>query len=205
MPVFLLIRHGENDYVKKNRLAGRIPGVHLNKNGQQQALALAEKLGEAPIKAVYSSPLERAMETAAPLAQALGLEVQAREGLIEVDFGEWQDQRTKALSRTKLWKIVQGAPSRFRFPGGESFADAQLRICQDLDVIARQHEPKDLLVCVSHSDPIKLAVAYFLGMPLDTFQRLSVAPASITALYLGEAGSQLLRLNYEFSISFPKS
>jgi probable phosphoglycerate mutase len=205
MPVILLIRHGENDYVKTHRLAGRLPGVHLNQNGQKQAQALAETLGTAPIKAVYSSPLERALETAAPLTQALGQEVQPRDGLIEVDIGEWQDQRIKALNRTKLWKTVQGAPSRFRFPGGETFADAQHRICQELDAIARMHDPKDLLVCVSHSDPIKLAVAFFLGMPLDTFQRLSIAPASITAIHLGETGCQLLRLNFEISITFPKS
>ena len=205
MPVILLIRHGENDYVKTNRLAGRLPGVHLNEKGQKQAQALAEHLKEAPIKAVYSSPLERALETAAPIAQALGLEVQLRPGLTEVNIGEWQDQRIKALTRTKLWKLVQRAPSRMHFPGGEMFADAQYRICQDLDAIARGHDPKDMLVCVSHSDPIKLAVAFFLGMPLDTFQRLSIVPASITTLYLGEAGCQLLRLNCEFSITFPKS
>lgn len=205
MTVILLIRHGENDYVKKHRLAGRLPGVHLNPNGQKQALALAEKLGSAPVKAVYSSPLERALETAAPLSQALGLEIQRRDGLIEVDFGEWQDQRLRALSRTKLWKVVQGAPSRMRFPGGEAIADAQHRICQELEAIARQHDPKDVVVCVSHSDPIKLAVAYFIGLPLDMFQRLSVAPASITALHLGEAGSQLLSLNCEISISLPKT
>lgn len=205
MPIFLLIRHGENDYVKKHRLAGRIPGVHLNANGQKQAQALAEKLGSAPIRAIYSSPLERAVETATPLAQALGLEVQLRPGLLEVDYGEWQDQRLNGLRRNKLWKVVQGAPSRMRFPGGETVAEAQQRICQDLEAIARQHQPKDLVVCVSHSDPIKLAVAYFIGLPLDLFQRLNVAPASLTTLHLGEAGSQLLNLNYEISISFPKS
>jgi probable phosphomutase (TIGR03848 family) len=205
MPVILLIRHGENDYVKKNRLAGRIAGVHLNAKGYDQARALAEKLGEAPVKAIYSSPLERAMETALPLAQALGQEVQQRDGLVEVDFGEWQDQRLKALSRTKLWKVVQGLPSRMRFPGGETFAEAQQRICREIEAIARQYEPKDLVVCVSHSDPIKLAIAYFIGLPLDMFQRLSVAPASISTLYLGETESRLLSLNNEISTSSPKT
>lgn len=205
MPVFLLIRHGENDYVKKNRLAGRIPGVHLNPQGQAQAQALAEMLGRAPIKAIYSSPLERAMETALPLAQVSSQEIQQRDGLIEVDFGEWQDQRLKALSRTKLWKVVQGFPSRMRFPEGESIAEAQQRICCEIETIARQHEPKDMVVCVSHSDPIKLAIAYFIGLPLDMFQRLSVAPASISALYLGETESRLLSLNNEISISTPKT
>jgi probable phosphomutase (TIGR03848 family) len=205
MPVILLIRHGENDYVKKNRLAGRIPGVHLNAKGDDQARALAVKLGEAPVKAIYSSPLERAVETALPLAQAVGQEIQLRDGLIEVDFGEWQDQRLKALSRTKLWKVVQGLPSRMRFPGGEAFVEAQQRICREIEAIARQHEPKDLVVCVSHSDPIKLAIAYFIGLPLDMFQRLSVAPASISALYLGETESRLLSLNNEISTTSPKN
>lgn len=89
MPVFLLIRHGENDYVKKGKLAGHLPGVHLNEKGRQQALALAERLKEAPIKAIYSSPLERAVETAAPLAQMLNLEVQIRERLMEVSVMEF--------------------------------------------------------------------------------------------------------------------
>ena len=205
MPIILLIRHGENDYVKKNRLAGRLSGVHLNPHGQEQARALAEKLASLPIKAIYSSPLERAMETAVPTAQAFGLEVQQRDGLIEVDFGDWQDQRLKALSRTKLWKVVQSFPSRMRFPGGEMFADAQHRICREIEAIAGQYEPKDMVVCVTHSDPIKLAIAYFIGLPLDMFQRLSVAPASISALYLGEGESRLLSLNNEISTSTPKT
>jgi probable phosphoglycerate mutase len=205
MPIVLLIRHGENDYVKKGRLAGRLPGVHLNKNGKAQAEAVAERLKAAPIKAIYSSPLERAVETAQPLAAALGLEIQVRDGLIEVDFGEWQDQRLKGLGRTKLWKHVQLAPARFRFPGGESFADAQYRICREIEAIAAQHEPKDLIAIVGHSDPIKLAVAYYLGMPLDLFQRLSVSPASVTALMMGEMGAHLLTLNYEISFTLPKS
>lgn len=205
MPIILLIRHGENDYVKKNRLAGRLPGVHLNANGRKQAQALAEKLKEMPIKAIFSSPLERAMETAAPIAQTLGLEVQPRPGLMEVDFGDWQDQQLKALRRTKLWKVVQAVPSRMHFPGGEAIADAQHRICRELEEIAKGCQPKDVVACVSHSDPIKLAVAYFIGLPLDMFQRLSIAPASLTVLYLGETGSQLLNLNYEISLSLPKS
>jgi probable phosphomutase (TIGR03848 family) len=204
MPIFLLIRHGENDYVKTGRLAGRIPGVHLNETGLQQAELLAEKLADAPIQAVYSSPLERALETAEPIAKALNQEVIVRPDLIEMDFGEWQEKKLKGLSRLKAWKIVQGAPSRMQFPQGESFTEAQHRICQELDALARQHSPKDSMVCVSHSDPIKLAVAYFLGLPLDLFQRLNIAPGSITALMIGESGSRLLTLNYNLSFSLPK-
>jgi probable phosphomutase (TIGR03848 family) len=201
MPVVLLIRHGENEYVKKGRLAGRLPGVHLNAKGQEQAKALAEKLAGAPIKAVYSSPLERTLETAEPIAAALGLEVIPRMGLVEVDVGDWQNKKLKHLSRLKIWRTVQNRPSIMRFPGGESFAEAQHRIYQEIDILCSQHDAKDIFACVLHSDPIKLAVAYFIGLPIDMFQRLSIAPASITALYVGETDSRLLTLNYDFSFT----
>jgi probable phosphomutase (TIGR03848 family) len=197
MPTILLIRHGENDFVKKHRLAGRLPGVNLNNKGRQQAQAIAEKLSTAPLKAIYSSPLERAIQTAEPLAQALNLPVLPRPGLIETDVGEWAGQSWKKLGRTKAWRLVQSTPSRFRFPGGETFAEAQGRICQELQTFASQHDPHDLIACFSHADPIRLAVAFFIGLPLDMFQRLAVSPGSITELHLGEASARLLTLNYD--------
>lgn len=204
MPLFLLVRHGENEFVKTGRLAGRLPGVHLNDKGRTQAQSLAERLKGAPIKALYSSPLERALETAEPLAKSLNLEIIQRVGLIETDCGEWQNRKVKELSRLKQWKSVQVAPSVFRFPGGESFRDAHSRITAELLEMAAQHDPKDLIVCISHADPIKLAVAYFIGLPLDAFQRLFVSPGSITALYIGETGGRLFGLNMEAEFNFPK-
>jgi len=204
MPVILLIRHGENDYVKKHRLAGRLPGVHLNQKGQEQARLLAEKLADVPIKAVYSSPLERTMETAAPLAQALGLEVIPRPGLIETDFGEWQGESLKKLNRLKIWRVVQNRPSLMRFPGGETFAELQMRYVRELEYICSQHEAKDILALVSHADPIRLAVAFYIGLPLDMFQRLSVGPGSISVLWLADDSSRLLTLNYDPAFSLPK-
>jgi probable phosphoglycerate mutase len=204
MPTVLLIRHGENDFVKKGRMAGRLPGVHLNERGREQAQALAQKLGEAPIKAIYCSPLERAVETAAPLAAALSLKIQLRDGLLETDIGDWQGRTTISLRRLKIWRTVQSSPSLMRFPGGESFADAQHRISTEIKTICSLHEPKDLVACVSHADPIKLAAAFFIGLPLDSFQRLMVAPASITTLHIGENASQLVNLNFDPSLIFSK-
>ncbi len=195
MPILLLLRHGENDYVKAGRLAGHLPGVHLNENGRRQAQELADRLGRAPIKAIYSSPLERALETAEPLASSTNLAVIPRPGLIEADCGEWQGRKVKGLSRLKVWKTVQFTPGLFRFPGGESFAECQARITQELLILAAGHEPNDLIVCVSHSDPIKLAVAYFIGLPLDMFQRLSISTGSVSVLHLGGNNSRLLTLN----------
>lgn len=197
MPVVLLIRHGENEYVKKGRLAGRKEGVHLNDKGHAQAQALAEALADVPLKAVYSSPLERTMETAAPLAEIHKLKVIARDGLLEMDYGDWQDKTLKQLARRKLWKTVQSAPAHMRFPGGESFGEAQLRIAEELTGLARTHKKKDIIACVGHSDMIKLAAAYFLGLPLDLFQRLIVQPASVTTLHLSpDHGAWLVNLNH---------
>ena len=205
MPLFLLIRHGETDYVKKGRLSGRQPGIHLNKKGKAQAEALVEKLTGAPVKAIYSSPLERTLETAGPAAKALGLEVIPRPGLIDTDIGEWTDRTLSSLKRQKIWRTVQQAPTLVRFPGGETFAEAQRRICQELEILGTAHDPKDMIALFSHADPIKLAVAYYIGLPLDLFQRLSVSPASISALLVGDSSSRLLTLNYDISLTLAKT
>ncbi len=188
MAVFLLIRHGENDYVGK-RLAGRAPGVHLNEKGRQQAWLIASTLMKAPIKGIYSSPLERAVETATPLAHALNLEVCIQPDLTEIDFGGWQGKTGKQMRRMKLWKVVQETPSQMRFPGGESFVEAQARLCRGIEAIRDKHEDKDLVACFSHNDAISLIVANYLGLPLDKFQRLSVSTASVTVLMLMKEGS----------------
>ena len=144
MPLLLLIRHGENDFTKKGKLAGHTPGVHLNERGQEQAQALADALKNVPIKAIYSSPLERAMETASPIAEVHNLTIIQEPGLIESFVGKWQGRSWKALRLTKAWKIVQRSPSRFRFPEGESFPEMQTRVASALDGILRKHKPQDM-------------------------------------------------------------
>src|SRR5688572_6590065 len=196
MPRLLLIRHGENDYVKSSKMAGRIPGIHLNEKGRKQAEALGEALKDFPITAIYSSPLERTMETAQPIAQARKLEVIPAPDLLEAELGKWEGRSWKVLRLTKAWKVVQNAPSRFRFPEGESFAEAQLRYANALERIAKKHnKPKDIVAVVFHADPIKLAVSYFLGLPLDHFQRLGCNTGSLTMLHLSESGANLVTLN----------
>ena len=196
MPLLLLIRHGENDYVKTSKMAGRIPGIHLNEHGRKQAQALGEALKNFPITAIYSSPLERALETAAPIAEARKLEINQEPDLMDTNIGKWEGKSWKVLSLTKAWKIVQNAPSRFRFPEGESFAEAQTRYASALERIVKNHnKPKDIIAVVFHADPIKLAISHFLGLPLDHFQRLSCNTGSLTMLQVSEAGANLVKLN----------
>jgi probable phosphoglycerate mutase len=194
MALILLIRHGENEYTRTGKLAGHTPGVSLNAAGQKQARALVERLKPVAIQQIFSSPLERARETAAPLAEARKLDVQIRDGLAEVGYGEWTGKSLKRLARTKLWRVVQNLPSSMQFPGGESMRAAQMRLVDTLEQIAREH-PKEVSAVFCHSDPIKLAVAFYLGMPLDLFQRLQIGTCSVTVLSLGAGAPSLVKLN----------
>jgi broad specificity phosphatase PhoE len=148
--------------------------------------------------------MERTIETAEPIAESLNLEIVPRPGLIEIDYGEWQDKKVKGLSRLKLWRVVQFSPSLMRFPEGETFVEAQLRICQEIETLCGIHEPKDTILCVTHADPIKLAVAHYLGLHLDMYQRLIVSPGSITTLHISDASARLLTLNFDPSFTLPK-
>ncbi len=191
----MLIRHAQNDWVKTGRLAGWTPGVHLNEEGRRQAEALGERLASAKLQAVYSSPLERAVETAEAVVKHYpGLTVQIEEGVGEVAFGGWTGERLRKLRRRRLWDIVQNYPSGARFPEGESFRETQNRVIDALERIAQRH-PGGKVAVVSHSDVIKLAVAYYAGIHLDLFQRLIISPASISIIGLSRMGPRIIRLN----------
>jgi probable phosphoglycerate mutase len=178
----ILIRHGEND-VMRTRLAGRLPGVHLNERGRQQAVHLASRLQHLPITAIYSSPLERAVQTAEPLAAARRLPIQIATGLLEVDYGDWQGLTYRQLRRFKLWKVVQDTPAAVRFPGGETLAEVQQRVLAEIDCRLKDG---GLIACVAHGDIVRLALVHYLGMEINHFQRLAVAPASVSIVSLHE-------------------
>ncbi len=192
--LLLLVRHAMNDWVKSGKLAGRSPDVHLNPQGQEQTLALAQRLASVPLHAVYASPLERAQETAAPIAAAHELSVQTSPGIGELDFGEWTGRELKELAKDPLWRLVQVRPSAMRFPGGESFREATHRAVDQVEELAARH-PEQTIVLVSHADVIKAVVAHYLGMHLDIFQRLIISPASITVLSFTPMGGLVASVN----------
>ena len=193
MTVLLLIRHAHTDAAGK-RLTGWARGVHLNDRGRLEAQTLADRLAELPIRAVYSSPLERCRETAGPLARRLGLPIVTRRELLEVDYGDWTGRPISGLRRTKRWRTVQQAPSRARFPGGESLLEVQTRASAEVERIALAH-PADAVAVVSHADVVRVLLAHYLGMPLDGLQRLGVEPASVSVLALADGHTRLLKVN----------
>lgn len=198
MTLLLLIRHGTNDWVH-GRLAGWTPGVHLNEDGRRQAAALSERLGDLPIAALYSSPLERCVETARAVAEPRGLALRLVDQIGEVRYGEWQGAELKELYKHELWPGVQFYPSGTRFPNGETLGEAQMRIVSALDTIRAQH-PRQIVAVFSHADLIKLAISYYIGMHVDLFQRLVVNPCSLTALAFERMGPRLLAFNDTGSI-----
>ena len=191
--LLLLIRHGATDLTAK-RLVGRTPGVGLNARGRQQADRLVQRMQGIHIHHIASSPLERAQQTAAPLAQAYGLRIQTEPGLNECDYGDWTGQEFKALRRIDLWKRVQQRPADARFPGGEALREVQARVVGSIESLVLAH-PKETVAAFSHGDVIKAALAHFIGVHLDLFQRLHVAPAAVSALVLGMGQPGLVCVN----------
>jgi probable phosphoglycerate mutase len=190
----LLVRHGQTPTTGK-LLPGRAPGLHLADTGLEQARRAADRLGVlARVDAVYASPLERTRETAAPIAAARNLKVQIDKGLLECDFGQWTGAELKQLMKLPEWNTVQRAPSTFTFPGGESFTAMQSRIVGAIDRLRERHQG-GVIVCVSHADPIKAAVAHALGTHLDLFQRIVISPCSVSAIAYHAGGPVVLTVN----------
>lgn len=231
MPILLLIRHATNDFVKTGRLPGRTPNIHLNDEGRKQAEALGQMLRARPLDAVYSSPLERAIETAWRIAAPQGLPIHIRSDLADVDNGDFTGKEIKRLGEDEatkaLWQMVVETPSQAKFPNGEAMLDMQRRVVDALEAIIAAHGDIDLpdtpathlaahadqapqedagkpdhpaqaasestpsegpkrrpqvVAIVAHADVIKAALAHYLGMPFDYFQRLAISPASVSAL-----------------------
>src|SRR6476646_8717468 len=182
----VLVRHGVTAHTGP-LLSGRMPGIDLSEKGIEQARAAADRVAVLAVAAVYASPIERTAQTAGYIAKRFGLEVQPLPGVIEADYGDWTGGKIADLAKTDEWKVVQAAPSRAVFPGGESLRAMQARM-----VDAHPHET---IVVVSHADPIKSAIAHYTGMHLDLFQRLHVSPASVTVLDFHAYGALLVKCN----------
>lgn len=199
MATLILVRHGRSTANTAHVLAGRTPGVHLDDLGRQQAVRVAERLGEVRPVRVVSSPLDRCRETAAPVLTASGVDLITEPDLAECDYGAWTGRSIKELTDEPLWRTVQRQPSAVRFPGGESLPEMSARAVRAV----RRHDaevthdagPDAVWVAFSHGDLIKSILADALGMHLDLFQRLHVDPGSASVIRFDDQRPSVLATN----------
>jgi probable phosphoglycerate mutase len=194
MTTFLLIRHATNDYLTRQVIAGRLPGVRLNDPGRRQAEVLAERVARFRPQRLFSSPLERARETAEPCARKLGLPVETLEALNEVDFGDWTGRPVTELDALEGWRQWNHFRSGVRIPNGETMLEIQARLVSAVQKLHRD-SPGARLALFSHGDPVRAVLAYFLGMPLDCLLRMDIRPASVSVLTLTDWGAQVTGMN----------
>jgi probable phosphoglycerate mutase len=189
----LLIRHGMTDSVGV-RLTSRAPGVTLSLAGRTQVEQLRTRLREAALAAVYSSPMERTLATAEPIARDRGLPVQTLDELIEVDFGEWTGLTFAELDEREDWQRFNATRGSAPVPGGETAPQVQARIVGALETLARRHAG-ETIAAVSHGDVIRNAVLHAAGTPIDLWHRFEISPASITAVAIDGSAFRLLTVN----------
>jgi probable phosphomutase (TIGR03848 family) len=182
----LLLRHGRSTSNTAHTLAGRSEGVDLDDRGREQAVALVDRIGSLPIRAIVRSPLLRCERTVEPLAAALGLEPVIDERISEVDYGSWTGCKIGDLVKEPLWAVVQQQPSAAVFPEGEGLAGVQARAVAAVREhdrrLADEHKSDVLWVACTHGDVIKAVLADALGTHLDSFQRINADPASVSVV-----------------------
>lgn len=193
MTTFYLVRHGVTSHTG-HRLTGWMDGVSLNDEGRAQAERAADSLADVSFEAIYSSPIDRTRETAEIVAKPHGMKVRTSKGIGEVGYGAWTGRPLKVLARTKIWATLQRWPSSVRFPEGDTLREVQVRAVEELERLRTRH-PRGNVCVVSHADTIKLALAHYMGIHIDLFQRILIAPASVSVLNVGTYGPQILSLN----------
>lgn len=185
MARFYLIRHGDKQH--DDQMIGRAPGVHLTARGRTQARRLAAHFGRISISRILSSPLERAVETVTPLAEARGLSVEAAPAFDEIDMGRWTGRKKATVERTAEWRRFTRCSVNTTIPGGESLPEAQARIASAI-IRLGEEQPGANFVIGTHEDPIRLAVCYFIGAPIEAYEHITIRTGSLTLLTCNKDG-----------------
>lgn len=196
----ILLRHGRSTSNTAHTLAGRSDGVDLDDKGREQAQTVVTRIGDLPVKAIVRSPLLRCERTVEPLAAALGVQPVVEDRIIEVDYGSWTGRTIGELVKEPLWKVVQQQPSAAVFPDGEGLAQVQARAVAAIREhdrrLATEHGGDALWVACTHGDVIKAVLADALGTHLDTFQRITADPASMSVIRYTDTRPFVLHVNH---------
>lgn len=190
MTTFYLVRHGSCDGLGEI-IWGRTAGIYLNADGKAEAQQLADSFKQVQLDAIYSSPLERARETAEVIARVTNLEVKESLAFNEIDFGEWSGQSLAALDRDDRWHRFNTRRNITRIPGGELFLEVQARAIFELERLSRHHAGGRVVI-VSHADVIKSVLGYVGGTPVDEIQQMEIWPCSVSIVALDEHDTSVL-------------
>ena len=202
MTVFHLLRHGEHLLRERGVLAGRTAGVGLSPHGRAEIAAVAERLADEKITALYSSPLQRTRDSAEILSARLGVPIEYRDDLIELDFGEWTGLTFDAVRKDERWHVWSTCRSIASVPGGESMRDLQERVVRALFQLRQAHREATALI-VSHGDVIRAALLFALGMPLDFYWRIEIGLASLSTIDINDSGIRVLAVNERPRLASP--
>lgn len=183
------------DSVVNRMLAGRTKGVFLNEQGKREARELAERLEKMTIRGVYSSPLERAVETAKVIAGKFDLKIEKREAFGELEFGDWTGKTFDELEAEEEWRRFNFFRSSTRIPNGELMLEAQARFVAGLENLREKHRG-EIAAVVSHADLIKATIAHYAGIHLDLFGRIEISPASVSIIKLGSETARIIAVNH---------
>jgi probable phosphoglycerate mutase len=194
MTIFYLIRHAHCAAIG-HTIAGLEEGIHLSPQGRLQAMRLAKQLSLKPIGTVCCSPLERAYETAEPIADLLGLRIEISQAWEEIHYGDWTGRAIHELKMDPDWLRFNEFRSGTRIPSGELIIEVQARMVIGLNLL-RQNYPDIHIAIISHGDAIRSALAYFAGIPIDFLNRFEIAPASISTLRFHNDGVQIMQVNH---------
>lgn len=192
MTKIFLIRHGMCDHVGKY-IAGRMKGISLNSVGCKQVETLAEKIKNIPISCIFTGPLERVVETAEIIGEKVNVKPIISKELDEVDYGSWTGAAFEKLSGKPLWNDFNNAHGSVRIPDGEMMSDVQVRMCSFIEEKRRLLNGN--IIIVSHGDPIKTVIAHYIGIQLNSMEKILIDTASVTVLISGNRGVVLECVN----------
>ena len=193
MTTFLLIRHGATEWVGQ-RIMGWTPGISVSFSGRAEVASLAESLAEVKLAAVYSSPLERALDTATAIARRQGMEASPHQAFGEIRFGDWTGRELRELDKEEHWRRWNTVRSLTRAPRGELTLEVQLRVYDALTELRDRH-PEQKVAVVSHGDPIRAVIAHLAAIPLDLALRLRIDTASVSVVRLGDWEPEIMGVN----------
>ena len=210
----ILVRHGETDWNKLRRVQGGNSDTQLNQRGTEQAESLALRLKQESIQAIYSSPLQRALDTARAIARHQQLEVEVEPDLKELNVGDLEGtpvsmigkrldelltmRNQEALYGTtnveSLVELRQSAWSAIQYLGGESLAELQERAWSTMQRLVKKH-PDGVIVVVSHYFVILTIICSVLDLPVSQIGRLRVGESSISTIVFDEEITRLMLFN----------